>query len=76
MQYVVMPKDGSNHYRGLLAKYVSSLTAASGKGKASLRTTVPKELVDLFEMKNGGKIEWEFDPTKGKLEAVVRRLDA
>jgi hypothetical protein len=50
------------------------LTAASGKGKASLRTTVPKELVDLFEMEDGGKIEWEFDPRLGKLEAVVRKI--
>ena len=58
-----------------MAKYLSSLTAASGRGKASLRTTVPKELVDLFEMKNGGKLEWEFDPRKGKLEATVRRAE-
>ncbi len=57
-----------------MAKFVSSLTSAYGKGAGSLRTTVPKELVDLFEMKDGGKIEWEFDPTKGKLEAVVRKV--
>ena len=57
-----------------MAKFVSSLTAASGKGKASLRTTVPKELVDLFEMKAGGKIVWEFDPKIGRLEAIVRKL--
>jgi hypothetical protein len=58
-----------------LVKYLSSLVAASNKAGGSLRTTFPKELVDLFGMVEGDKVEWEFDARSGKLEAVVRKSE-
>ena len=58
-----------------MVKYTSRLVSASTKWKDSLRTTMPKELVDIFELKPGDGLEWEFDYTKGKAEAVVRKIE-
>ena len=59
-----------------MVKYTSSLTSASTTWKESLRTTVPKELVDMFGLKPGDKLEWEFNPTGGKLEATIRKAES
>jgi hypothetical protein len=56
-------------------KYYSSLVSASNKARGSLRTTFPKELVDLFGLVEGDKVEWEFDARSGRLEAVVRKSE-
>lgn len=58
-----------------LVKYVTTLISASKQAEGSLKATVPKGLVDLFELKSGDKLEWNFDHTKGKLEATVKKLE-
>jgi bifunctional DNA-binding transcriptional regulator/antitoxin component of YhaV-PrlF toxin-antitoxin module len=38
----------------------------------SLRTTVPVDIIKLYELKEGDKIKWDLEVEKGKIIVKVR----
>ncbi|MCS7115725.1 MAG: AbrB/MazE/SpoVT family DNA-binding domain-containing protein [Candidatus Bathyarchaeota archaeon] len=49
---------------------ISTLTYATSK-KDSLRTTVPRAIVNQFGLKSGDKLVWRFHVVDGKLCVVI-----
>ena len=41
------------------------------KGSESLKTTVPKSIVDILGIKDGDTLKWEFEVKEGKPVACV-----
>lgn len=52
---------------------ISTLTYATSK-KDSLRTTVPKAVVNQFGLKSGDRLVWRFYVIDGKLCVVVEPI--
>ena len=40
---------------------------------ASLRTVIPMSIVKQWKLKEGGKLEWEWQVLKGELVLIVRK---
>ena len=56
-----------------VAGTISTLTYATSK-KDSLRTTVPKAIINQFSLKSGDKLCWRFDVKDGKLCIIVEPI--
>ena len=52
---------------------VTVATKASSKF-ASLRTTIPMSIVKQWKMKDGDKIDWEWEVLKGEMVLVIKKL--
>jgi antitoxin component of MazEF toxin-antitoxin module len=51
----------------------TKLTAAVSK-KESLRTTVPRSIVQQFDLTSGDSLDWQLEVRDGELIIVVRPL--
>jgi antitoxin component of MazEF toxin-antitoxin module len=52
---------------------VTKLTPATSK-KESLRTTVPRSIVEQFDLTSGDSIEWKMEVRDAELIVVVRPM--
>jgi hypothetical protein len=52
----------------------TTLTKASSKFE-SLRTTVPKSIVKQWKLKEGSKLDWEWNIMNGEMVLIVRKVD-
>jgi bifunctional DNA-binding transcriptional regulator/antitoxin component of YhaV-PrlF toxin-antitoxin module len=50
---------------------LTKLTHATSK-QESLRTTVPRSIVEQFELKSGDSLEWKMEVKDGELIIIVR----
>jgi antitoxin component of MazEF toxin-antitoxin module len=50
---------------------ITKLTPATSK-KESLRTTVPRSIVQQFDLTSGDSLEWKLEVRDGELIIVVR----
>lgn len=53
-------------------KYNSKINPAN-TNSTSLRTGIPKEIVQILKVKSGDSIEWNVDVTEGKVTVITSK---
>lgn len=53
---------------------IKSKVSYSKKGFKSLKTIIPKGIVQLLDLDNGDELEWDIENRNGEKVAIVKKI--